>query len=228
MTEEALRASRPWGDAAPAGHSRSRALMGLGAVLLAVLLAGMAFWVFTNRPPGEDSVEAGFARDMVVHHEQAVTMALMALGRTSDPAIATLATDILLTQQNQIGQMLGWLNVWGLPATGLGPRMAWMELSAGEAMAGMAMPMDGAMPGMATPEELARLAELSGDAYDAEFLRLMIPHHRGAIPMAETALERSDNAQVQALARAIVATQPAEVAAMEELLRQKAPVAPAS
>ena len=89
------------------------------------------------------------------------------------------------------------------------------------------MPMDGAMPGMATPEELARLPELSGDACDAEFPRLMIRHHQGAIPMAEVALERSGNDQGRALARAILATQPAEVAAMEELLQQKGQAAPA-
>ncbi|MDP9479986.1 MAG: DUF305 domain-containing protein, partial [Actinomycetota bacterium] len=29
----------------------------------------------TSRPPADDSAEAGFARDMMVHHAQAVEMA---------------------------------------------------------------------------------------------------------------------------------------------------------
>jgi uncharacterized protein (DUF305 family) len=76
---------------------------------------------------------------------------------------------------------------------------------------------------MATPDELAHLDALSEPAADAEFLRLMIRHHQGGIAMAEAALERSDNAQVRALATAIVGAQQADIAAMENLL-QKEPV----
>lgn len=183
-------------------------------VLAALLAALLSWWLTTSRLPGDDSLEAGFARDMIVHHDQAVAMALSIRDRTADPRIKSLATDILLTQENQIGQMLGWLSVWGLPATGSQPPMAWM----GE-------PMPGMMPGMATPEELARFERMSAPAADAEFLRLMIRHHQGAIPMAEAALERSRNDQVQTLARAILVSQQAEISAMEELLQQLAPEA---
>jgi uncharacterized protein (DUF305 family) len=180
-------------------------LLAVATVLVSVLV----LWEATHRAPGDDSVEAGFARDMIVHHDQAVTMALSIRDRTTDPAIKTLATDILLTQENQIGQMLGWLTIWGLPATGSQPLMAWMGHAA-----------TAPMPGMATPEELANLERLSGSAADAEFLRLMIQHHRGAIPMAEAALERSGNTQVRTFARSIIAAQSADIAAMEDLLRR--------
>ena len=125
----------------------------------------------TDRPPDDTSLEAGFARDMMVHHDQAVAMALLARDRTRDPLIETLTTDIVLTQQNQIGQMLGWLNLWGLPATGAEPPMAWMG-----------HPTEGRMPGMASPEEMAALESLSGEAADIAFLRLMIRHHQGRRP----------------------------------------------
>lgn len=186
----------------------------LSAALLALIavaaVSAVVLWRAWERTPSDDSLEAGFARDMIVHHDQAVAMALLIRDRTTDPAIKTLATDILLTQQNQIGQMLGWLNVWGLPATGDEPAMAWMGHPAGSGM-----------PGMATAEELANLQRLSGDAADAEFLRLMIGHHRGAIPMAEAALQGSEIAPVRALARSIVNSQQLEITAMEELLRLK-------
>jgi uncharacterized protein (DUF305 family) len=83
---------------------------------------------------------------MMVHHAQAVEMAEIVRDRTEDPQIRILASDIALTQQAQIGQMQGWLEVWGLPLTGTQKPMAWMG-----------SPMDGPMPGMATPEEIDRL-----------------------------------------------------------------------
>lgn len=212
--------------APPHAQSRRWLLAALAAMLLVAVLAAAVGWRAWDRAPADDSLEAGFARDMIVHHDQAVAMALLAQERTTDPAIATLATDILLTQQNQIGQMLGWLNVWGLPATGIGAPMSWMAPAADAGVDGMAMPMEGAMPGMATPEELEQLRALSGDDFDAEFLRLMIAHHRGAIPMAEAALVGSDVPAVRDLARSIVATQQAEIAAMTALLEQQGPATP--
>jgi uncharacterized protein (DUF305 family) len=74
---------------------------------------------------------------------------------------------------------------------------------------------------MATPEELAALERLTGDAADAEFLRLMIRHHQGAIPMAEAALAQSSVRPVRDLARSIVNSQQVEIAAMETLLAEK-------
>lgn len=183
----------------------------LPPLLALILLAAAAvLWATASRPPSDTSLEAGFARDMMVHHDQAVTMALLARDRTDDPLIRTLTTDIVLTQQNQIGQMLGWLNLWGLPATGSEPAMAWMG-----------HPTTGRMPGMASPEEIATLESLSGAAADIEFLRLMIRHHEAGVPMAEAALTGSGNPAVRALARQIVAAQEIEIVAMQDLLAEK-------
>ena len=57
----------------------------------------------------------GFARDMMVHHAQAVEMAEIVRDKTENENVRILATDIALTQQAQIGQMQGWLAVWELP-----------------------------------------------------------------------------------------------------------------
>jgi uncharacterized protein (DUF305 family) len=179
-------------------------------VVVAALAAAFLIGFNLHRSPGDDSVEAGFARDMVVHHDQAVAMALLIRDRTADPLVKTLATDIVLTQQNQVGQMLGWLNVWGLPATGKELPMSWMG-----------HPTSGLMPGMASPDEMTALAAMSGEAADVEFLRLMILHHQGGIAMAEAALQRSGNEQVRDLAGATVAAQQAEIATMESLLAAK-------
>jgi uncharacterized protein (DUF305 family) len=177
---------------------------------LVVLATAALLWLTTDRPPDDISLEAGFARDMMTHHEQAVAMALLARDRTDDPVVSAIATDMILTQQNQIGQMLGWLNLWGLPATGQNPPMAWMG-----------HPTTGLMPGMATPDELANLERLTGEKADIEFLRLMIRHHQAAIPMAEAALNGSDIRAVRDLARQIVTAQEIEIAAMESMLTEK-------
>jgi uncharacterized protein (DUF305 family) len=183
----------------------------LPAFLALVVLASAALlWLTTDRPPGDDSLEAGFARDMMVHHDQAVAMALLNRDRTDDPVMRSIATDIILTQQNQIGQMLGWLNLWGLPATGQQPAMSWMG-----------HPTTGPMPGMATPEEMANLERLSGEAADVAFLRMMIRHHEGGLNMAEEALNRSGIRAVRDLARQIVTAQEIEIANMEALLAEK-------
>jgi uncharacterized protein (DUF305 family) len=161
-------------------------------------------------PPGNDSAEAGFARDMIVHHAQAVQMAEIVRDKTNSDDMRLLAADISLTQQGQIGIMQGWLEVWGLPITGEEPAMAWMG-----------QPMDGLMPGMATPDEITRLSQLPPDKADVLFLRLMIAHHEAAIPMAQAILKRTDEPEVRELAKAIENSQKAEIKNMNAMVEKK-------
>jgi uncharacterized protein (DUF305 family) len=180
-------------------------------LIIAVLIAAASLYLLlTSLPPGEGSAEAGFARDMMVHHAQAVEMAEIVRFKTESAGIRTLANDIALTQQAQIGQMQGWLGVWGLPATGTEPAMSWMG-----------HPTRGRMPGMATPEEIGRLEDAPPAEADRQFLYLMIRHHRGAIPMAEAVLEHTDRPEVRQLAQAIAATQRQEIRLMEEMPRDR-------
>jgi uncharacterized protein (DUF305 family)/putative copper export protein len=181
----------------------------LAALLLGVASAGLYIGL-SNRPPGEGSAEAGFARDMAVHHAQAVEMAEIVQRRTDSEKIRLLATDMMLTQQGQIGQMQGWLAAWGLPQTGTEPPMAWMG-----------HPTEGRMPGMASAEEVRKLEVLPPDEADEQFLQLMIPHHRAAIPMAQAVLEETDRPEVEQLASAIAASQEGEIRMMQDMLRSR-------
>ena len=179
--------------------------------LALVILAGLALWLFfATRPPGDDSAEAGFARDMMVHHAQAVDLAEIVRGKTESGDIGTLAPDIALTQQAQIGQMQGWLQVWGLSPTGSEPAMSWM----GE-------PTNGLMPGMATPEDIQELRDASPQEADVLFLQLMIPHHQAALQMTDAILSRSDRPEVESLAKAIYASQQSEIENMQEMLQAR-------
>lgn len=192
-------------------------VLAVAVIALVVGSVGAVVRGMGNALPDEGSAEAGFARDMSTHHEQAVEMALLIEERTEDPLVAGLAKDIMLTQQHQRGQMLAWLDLWGLAPTGTAGQMAWMG-----------HPVEGRMPGMASPEELATLSGLSGDAADRLFLRLMIRHHGGGVPMARAVLERSEHGVVRTLADAIIESQQAEVRTMENLLAGKADETPPS
>jgi len=181
-------------------------------VLLAGCSAGAAAALLVTSPPRKGSAEAGFARDMMVHHAQAVQMAEILRDKTESSAMRTMATDIALTQQAQIGMMQGWLQVWGLPISGTEPAMSWMG-----------HPTEGQMPGMATPEEIELLYNASAQEAERLFLRLMIAHHQAAIPMVEAILERTDRSEVRQLAESIEASQRAEIKIMEEMLRNRLP-----
>ena len=194
-------------DPQPTQRSWLPLILGLAALVLAIMAVTA---MESGRPPGDTSLAAGFARDMMVHHDQAVTMAMLIRDRTDDPVLRSMATDMVLTQQNQIGQMFGWLNVWGLPATGSQPAMTWMG-----------HPTTGLMPGMATPQQIADLATATGTEADIAFLNLMIPHHQAAIPMAQAALDESDVPAVRDLARQILAAQEIEIANMQTMLTEK-------
>jgi uncharacterized protein (DUF305 family) len=183
----------------------------VAAIALALALGGLAGYLLKgSQTPAADSVDVGFARDMSIHHEQAVQMAALVYDRTEDEAIRSLAFDILTTQQGQIGIMSGWLDAWGLPWTSAGPRMTWMGMS-----------VDGLMPGMATPEQMASLRNASGVEADVIFLELMIPHHRAGVDMARYALEHARQQPVRLLAQGVVDAQALEIEYMQELLAAK-------
>lgn len=58
----------------------------------------------------------------------------------------------------------------------------------------------------------------AGDDADETFMRAMIPHHRGAVEMAEIVLEHGKDPEARALARSIIASQTAEIEQMEAWL----------
>lgn len=176
--------------------------------------------------PADDSVDAGFARDMQVHHAQAVEMSMIVRDNTDDPAVRSLAFDIATTQQQQIGQMFAWLDMWGLPQFSDTTPMAWMTDGGGHDMSHMDMD-DSApvsanlMPGMATTAQMEQLRAARGNAAEVLYLQLMIRHHLGGIEMAQYALDHAEVDQVRHLAQTIVTSQQAEVDAMNDMLVER-------
>lgn len=62
----------------------------------------------------------------------------------------------------------------------------------------------------------------SSASVDRAFVREMVPHHEGAIDMAQVALDRSKRPEIRRLARAIVATQRTEISTLRSIDRRLA------
>lgn len=213
--------------------NRTRTLLALVAV--AALAVGFLLG-FLARIPLEDSqpanptagsVDVGFAQDMAVHHNQAIEMAAVALTNSDDQYVRNLAYDILTTQQNQVGQMQGWLTLWGQPPLPSGEYMAWMTETGGhghgsdEASHGGDGGGMGAMPGMASAEDLADLRAARGRELDVLFLQLMLRHHEGGLPMMEYGAQYASIAAVRNLAQTMVDTQSSESQLMTDMLAER-------
>lgn len=166
--------------------------------------------------PTAGSADAGFARDMAVHHQQAVEMSYIVRDRTTDEEVRRLAYDIAQTQANQRGMLLGWLDLWGLPKVSSNGPMSWMG------MGGMSEGENGAlMPGMATDADLKKLGTLNGKAAEVFYLRLMTAHHKGGIHMAEGCVRMCTVGVEKRLAQGMVEAQQSEIDLMTGLLKAR-------
>ena len=193
--------------------SRGKIALGVLAALV-VGVVGFAIGLSVGRPgyPGEGSADVGFARDMIAHHQQAVEMAMIAHQNATRPEIRTMAADIVLTQQNQVGRMQDWLETWGVPETNVSVRpMSWLPN-------GESMMRGNLMPGMATREEINQLRDATGEQVDILFLQLMLRHHVGGIHMVDGLLQQDSTPEVRAMAENMKSHQQRDIDAMQQHL----------
>ncbi|PRY65970.1 uncharacterized protein (DUF305 family) [Glaciihabitans tibetensis] len=211
--------------------NRTRRIIAVALVGLFVLAGVFAAGRLTAPrvgTPSNVSAEAGFARDMQTHHNQAVEMSFIIRDLTDDPEVRLVAYDIATSQASQGGQLYGYLTEWNLPQAEPEPSMTWMTRAtlAGETHGHNGAGPDAAaahtpgdpMPGLATAEQMAELKTLTGVEAERYFLTLMIEHHKGGLVMAEALLERSDYRPIVALARGVVTVQTTEISVMEAML----------
>jgi uncharacterized protein (DUF305 family) len=67
----------------------------------------------------------------------------------------------------------------------------------------------------------------TGDV-DADFVAMMVPHHQGAIEMAQAVLRYGRNPQIKRLAQEIIVTQQQEIAVMRLAVSEPTPPSRAS
>lgn len=143
-----------------------------------------------------------FAQMMIPHHEQAVELADLALdpARGAGADVLRLAAQIKAAQAPELEEIKSLLASWG-ESEAMGHNMG----RAGKS-------------GMLSDREVTRLGELTGADFDKAWLDGMIGHHEGAIRMAEDVVDRGVDADLRALASAIIDAQQAEVDEMKALL----------
>jgi len=219
------------------GSSRTRIVIAAMAVVAMVVAAVIGFSVgrlstLDDPTPATTSAEAGFSRDMQVHHNQGVELAMLIRDRTDSVDVRTLAYDIATTQAQQSGQLYDWLVQWGLPQGSRQPDMTWMTLptlagatghahDAGDSASETSHTPGDPMPGLATPAQIAQLTDADGLEAERIFLTLMIAHHQGAVEMAEALEPRTTNAPALAFASAVIASQQAEIELMTGMLEDR-------
>jgi uncharacterized protein (DUF305 family) len=170
-------------------------------------------------------VDVGFSQAMTVHHQQAILMSnLMLDGRPT--GLADMARKIANSQMIELGEMRGWLRLWDEPlAPPKNSEMVWIQLSGAPLDASLTRYLvecsesSNGMPGLATAEQLQQLRRLEGRARDELFLRLMLDHHEGGLPMAQFTARYAKLPVVKQLAQLITLDQSNEVGQFSSMLR---------
>jgi uncharacterized protein (DUF305 family) len=158
-----------------------------------------------NLGPADANYDLRFIDAMSLHHQGAVKMAQEAEQKAQHPEIKQLAGEIIDAQNKEIGQLTQWRKAWYPQASnesvtygGDGqPKVAMTE----KQQQGMMMSKD---LGPADPK------------FDLHFMDAMIPHHEGALAMAQDALSKSERPEVKQLAQAILTSQQTEIEQMKQ------------
>lgn len=172
------------------------ALVGVGALLVAGCGGDDSSTESAATAPG-NPIDRAFVAGMIPHHESAVEMAQIAQRRGSSTFVKQLAEDIIRSQATEIATM----------------RDRDRELADAGVERG-SLGMSEQMMGMDHDAGSLHTAK----PFDAAFLRMMIPHHEGAVVMSNAELERGKDAKLKALARQIITAQQREIREMRERL----------
>lgn len=186
--------------------TKTRAVL---AALLVAVMAALAVGCGSNDSSNGSTASSGsteatgnttdraFVAEMIPHHRSAVAMAKIAQKEGTSQFVKTLADDIVRTQKAEIAEMKS-----------IDRKLADAGVKKGDlAMDSrtMGMDMDPAMLKGATP-------------FDAKFMQMMVPHHKGAIEMARVELDKGENPQLKELAKNIISAQQREVKEMNDQL----------
>jgi uncharacterized protein (DUF305 family) len=186
-----------------------RAIAGLAVVIMAMALAGCSKDGSMGMDHEGHSSEASgdlsgddvmFLQMMIPHHQQAIDMSDLALTKSTDSELLTLAKDIRDEQAAEIVKMKAWLDAAGADLE--------MDHSASHSMSGML-----------SDSELAALEKATGKSFDVLWLKGMTGHHTGAIDMAAM-IENAKSAEIKSFGQAIVTSQSAQNKQMAAMIKR--------
>lgn len=152
------------------------------------------------------NIDQHFIEQMIPHHEDAITMANIALEKTKRPEIKALAQNIVKTQSDEITEMKGWYKDWF--GTAVPENTVIMGQHGMIQRGGMHM---GMMGDEADIESLRNAPD-----FDKAFVEEMIPHHQMAVMMAQMLKNTSNREKMRKLADDIISAQTKEINQMRQ------------
>ena len=175
-----------------------RTITALMAVLLTAVVAscGGSSADKTSSSAG-NSTDRAFVAEMIPHHQSAIEMAKIAQQRGSSPFVKQLAANIVKTQDREIGTMKTE-----------DAKLAKDDIKKGK------LNMPASMMGM----DMDTKSLKSATPFDPAFLKMMIPHHKGAVEMAKIELDKGQDRALKRLAQEIVDGQQREITQMNQQL----------
>ncbi len=155
--------------------------------------------------PADANYDLRFIYAMSLHHQGSIPMAKEAQQKSQRPEIKELADNIIKAQGKEIKQMQEWRKTWYSQA-GNEP-VSYSSDSKSE------VPMsEQQRQSMGMSQDLG-----AADAeFDLRFMNGMIPHHEGALPMAQDALKKSKRPEIKQLAQEIITSQQKEIDQMKQ------------
>jgi len=152
-----------------------------------------------------NNIDRNFIEQMIPHHQDAITMADIALQKAQHEEIKTLATNIKTSQSDEIAKMRNWYKNWY--GSDVSPDND--ENTSGDGMMGQ---MRGGMMGNNT--DTTSLENTSN--FDKAFIEEMIPHHQMAVMMANMLLQGTTRPEMKELAQNIITAQTKEINEMRQ------------
>ena len=156
-----------------------------------------------NSDPGaaEAPYDLQFLDSMIHHHNGAIMMAKMVLGKTERSELKAFAQKVIDDQSKEIDYMKQLREQW----------------YAGKPQA-VNMEMPGMVGGMKimTGEHMKEMDQMPPAHFDDHFLNMMIAHHEGAVTMSKEAQKKAEHPEVKQLADKIIQAQGPEIEEMKK------------
>ncbi len=149
--------------------------------------------------------DVAFMQGMIAHHVGAVEMAKVQLEHGKDDTLKQLAQKIIDTQMAEIASMQAWLTK-NQPNAKPDPNMPQIT--------------ERYQTADKKYHDLMMAGMMAHDA-DTAFVQGMIPHHQGAIAMADIVLSTTQDQEIIALAHTIKSAQTPEIEQMQAWLAHK-------